>query len=174
MIVLQFSRQRDIGSAVIATFSAGHFSHVDVVGVRGLLGARSDTVRLDNGLVIPPGVQWRPHGYATWSETMLLELQVDEVTEYNFWLFMNAQEKKSYDHWAIWGFIMARDWREQDTWICSELVTAALEYCHVFKRAVVRANKVTPVALSFAASVVGFKRPRSPLPPTDQTFPRAA
>lgn len=44
-IKLQFVREKDLSSQVIAWFSAGHVSHVDTVLDDGrLLGARSDRV----------------------------------------------------------------------------------------------------------------------------------
>ncbi len=41
--------------------------------------------------------------------------------------FAHAQVGKPYDYTAIAGFLARRDWREDDSWFCSELQAAAFE-----------------------------------------------
>lgn len=40
--------------------------------------------------------------------------------------FLNAQMGKPYDWTALFGMVMQRDWQEDDSWFCSELVEATL------------------------------------------------
>lgn len=75
-----------------------------------------------------------------------------------FYRFLRAQVGKPYDHSAIWGFASGRDWREDDSWICSELQAAALEHAGIVPNQLyLAANKITPVALAFGLSFLGCK-----------------
>jgi hypothetical protein len=78
--------------------------------------------------------------------------------QYQRWLdFLYAQVGKRYDRLAILAFIVERDWREEDTWICSELATRALEVAGIFSNLELTPNKVTPGALAFAFSAAGAR-----------------
>lgn len=151
MIRLQFSLQDAISSKAIAWFSAGHFSHVDALTPAGfLLGSRSDEV---GGAL--PGVQFRPIGYAPFVKRVIFEVPACRHAERRFWNFLARQVGKPYDHTAILGFMMGRDWREDDSWFCSELQAAALEHAGVFDKLYLAANKITPVSLALAVSAIG-------------------
>ena len=153
MIRLHFSLGTDWTSRVIAWFSAGDFSHVDAILPDGsLLGSRSDAI---GGK--PPGVQIRPAGYEPWRAWAIVELAANPVQESAFHGFLLRQIGKPYDSRAIWGFITGRDWRAQDSWICSELQAAALEGSAVIPPLVLEANKITPAALALAVSAAGGK-----------------
>ena len=115
-----------------------------------LLGARSDTIE-----GIAPGVRVRPAWYAPFVETVLLEIPCTQAQAQRFWAFLEVQLGKPYDKRAIWGFALGRDWREPDSWICSELQAAALEAACIAPRLYLRANKITPVALALAVSALG-------------------
>jgi hypothetical protein len=148
-IQLQFVRANDPMSRAIAWFGHGEYSHVDVVMPAGtLLGARSDRV---GGA--PPGVQIRSPEYADWALVKKVWLQATPVQLQVFYKFLTDQIGKPYDKRAIMGFIAGRDWREPDAWFCSELIAAALEYCHWFPYELCTpTNKVDPSGLLLAVS----------------------
>ena len=150
-IRLQFSGCRDIASRAIMWFTHGQFSHVDVVLPSGeLLGARNDSV---GGK--PPGVQVRPRGYTQFSKRVIMELTPTLAQEKSFYDFLMRQVGKPYDHAAIWGFLVNRDWRERDSWICSELIAATLEESSIIARLYALASTVDPVDLSLIFSAIG-------------------
>lgn len=153
MILLQFVSERAFTSEVIGWFSSGHLSHVDAILPDGsLLGARSDRV---GGR--PAGVQIRPSGYLPFDRKVIFKLPATPRQE-NLWKsFLLGQLGKPYDKKAIWAFAFGRDWREQDSWICSELQMAALEACGVSPSLYLTANKITPVAAALVASALGGK-----------------
>lgn len=156
MIRLQFVCENALSSEAIAWFSAGHFSHVDAVtsdhDLAALVGARSDFV---GGA--PSGVELRPYNYATFNRRVIFDIPAKPDQKRKFWSFLDDQIGKPYDHQAIWAFLFNRDWREQDSWICSELQAAALEYAGVLPPLYLAANKITPVALALALSAIGAK-----------------
>ena len=150
-IRLQFVREPGIPSQVIAWFSAGHLSHVDAVLDDGkLLGARSDSVGGQ-----PPGVQIRPPGYANFLLRIVMAMPATDEQNAVFYAFLHNQVGKPYDSRAIWGFFFGRNWRETDSWICSELQAAGLENAHITPQLYLAANKITPVSLALAASAIG-------------------
>ena len=48
-----------------------------------------------------------------------------------------------------------RDWRNPDSWICSELQTAAGEKSAILRPLYLAANKITPVASALVYSAAG-------------------
>lgn len=137
MIQLRFVTGSDITSRAIADWQRdGWATHVEAVLSDGsLLGAH-----LEGGVAI------RPKGYD--AATMTRELYVDlvaspAVTE-AFYDFMHAQVGKPYDVTAIAGLIAGRNWREDDSWICSELVTAGAEISDFIPKLSSSVNHVTP------------------------------
>lgn len=160
VITLQFVLGGGISSSSIAWFSQGHFSHVDAVLSDGsLLGARSDVIRPlqpdgSRGAPIPAGVQIRPPDYEKWKKQTRFSIPCTQ-TQYVFWeSFLRAQLTKSYDKMAILAFVTDRNWRESDTWICSELQSAALEAANIVPQLYLAANKITPVMCAMVASSV--------------------
>lgn len=150
-IKLQFVCEAALSSRAIAWFSSGHLSHVDCLLDDGtLLGARSDAI---GGK--PPGVQIRPQGYTNWvrREVMTIPCTSNEKKVYND--FLNDQLGKPYDSEAIWAFFFDRDWRENDSWICSELQAAAAEKSGIVLPLYLAANKIVPVSCALALSAVG-------------------
>jgi hypothetical protein len=115
-----------------------------------LLGARSDAV---GGA--EPGVRVRPPNYETWKERVVLKLPVRPAQERRFYDFLNVQIGKPYDKTAILGFVAGRDWREQDSWICSELQAAALEEADICPKLYAPVSKITPAALATVLSALG-------------------
>jgi hypothetical protein len=151
ILKFQFVLGRSFSSRAIAWFSAGHFSHVDLVLPDGrLLGARSDVI-----LNIPPGVQIRPPNYEEWKERVVLSLEVTELQLQSVIAFNMSQLGEPYDKTAIWGFVAGRDWREEDSWFCSELQAAAIESANIWPALYTPRNKVTPAALATVLSAVG-------------------
>lgn len=140
MIVLQFIACGDPASRLIQTFERGWPSHVDVVlGDGTLLGARSDSV---GGK--PPGVQIRPQGYEPIEHSQRINLACTPEQETKFLNFLMTQIGKPYDKLAIAAFPFRRDWRENDSWFCSELVAAALEAAWFPQPLANSVNEITP------------------------------
>jgi hypothetical protein len=136
---------------MIAWFGHGPLSHVDAVMPDGnLLGSRSDHM---GGR--PPGVQIRPPGYARFALTVCFEIETLPNREVAFWGFLDSQLGKPYDSRAILGFVSGRNWREQDSWICSELISAGLETALIFHPLYLAASKIDPSNLAMAVSAIG-------------------
>lgn len=149
MITLQFVGAGGIGSALIEWFGAGEVSHVDAVLPDGrLLGARSDVV---GG--VAAGVQIRPPGYETFDKIVRAALPADAVLTAWFYHLLHGEIGKPYDSTAIAAFAAGRDWREPDSWFCSELQAAMLERCGWFPFPLATpSNKLTPAGLLLACS----------------------
>lgn len=155
-IKLQFVCEASLSSEAIAWFSQGHFSHVDAILPDGtLLGARNDKV---GGK--PSGVQIRPQGYANFSTKVVMSIPAVPSQEALFYAFLTAQVGKPYDTKAIWAFVANRDWRQTDSWICSELQSAAGEAAGITPQLYLAANKITPVGCALAYSAVGGTTPK--------------
>lgn len=86
---------------------------------------------------------------------MVLTLAVTSEKEAAFTAFLKEQLGKPYDHTAIWGFAAGRDWRQDDSWFCSELQTAALEIAGILPVVCTPTNKVTPATLAALFSAIG-------------------
>ncbi len=151
MIRLQFVLGKGVSSKTIAWFSAGHFSHVDIVlPDNRLLGARSDAPGGTRS-----GVQIRPPFYEKWDERVVMSMETSLAQERSFYDFLMPQVGKPYDSTAIWGFVAGRDWRSDDAWYCSELGTAAIEVAAICPLLYTPRNKVTPAGLATVMSALG-------------------
>lgn len=149
-IRLQFVAESGLASATIGWFSAGHLSHVDAMLPDGrLYGARSDNV---GGA--PPGVWERPADYARFARRVVATLACDDRQYLRWRIFLRDQRGKPYDRLAILAFAANRNWREDDSWICSELQARALEIAGIVPPLYLAANKITPVALALAVSAL--------------------
>lgn len=142
---LQFVGGAGLASGAIEWFSAGPLSHVDAVwGTGYLLGSRSDVKGS-----MPPGVQIRPSYYITAIQPRLVVQVETTEQQYGEWsAFLLSQLQKPYDKPGIWGFAFGRDWREEDSWFCSELQMAALEAAGISGKVASVSNKITPVGLA--------------------------
>lgn len=143
MIRLQFADEPRWWARPIKWFSHGEFCHVDIVADDGaLIGARP--IR---------GVARRPPNYLPFTRTLIVDVPVtgqDQATA-----FLDAQIGKPYDFTAIGGFLRGRDWREDDSWFCSELVAAVLERGGAFPhRLAAPLSKVTPADLLLVLSAL--------------------
>ena len=147
---LTFVRGDRIASGLIAWFSSGHLSHVDAnLGNGQFLGAYEHKV-----CGIPAGVQLRPIRYDTFLKRVTFSIPVTSDQRAAWLQFLHDQIGKPYDWAAIAGFVTGRNWRERDSWICSELQAAALEAAGIVPRLYLAANKITPVALALAVSAL--------------------
>ena len=116
-IVLQFSTKAGVASAVLHWFDHSWCSHVDVV--------YDDEKFPLFGAMLLGGVTFRPNqGFI---KTLRVELPTTKTIKMEFDHFMVCQKGKPYDLNGIWSFAINRDWREDDTWYCSELIAAGLE-----------------------------------------------
>jgi hypothetical protein len=157
---LQFVAENAPSSRLIGWFSAGHLSHVDAVLPDGrLFGARSDRAGGQ-----PPGVWARPPGYLRFSRRVVASLPAREEAAGCWRQFLGAQLGKPYDWRAILGFLCNRDWRQDDSWICSELQARALEVAGLAPSLYLAANKITPVALALAVSAIPGATVRDVMP----------
>lgn len=150
MIYFQFVSENSIGSTLIGWFSAGHLSHVDALMPTGmLLGAR-----IGKGGAAEAGVQLRKPGYANFSKRVVFKVPTSDEQEDAFYGFLHAQLGKPYDWRSILAFALGRDWREDDSWYCSELQARALEVSGILSSLYLASNKITPVALALVLSAV--------------------
>lgn len=135
MITLQFIDDPDPASLAIKLFERGWAAHVDAVMPDGtLLGAR-----------FSGGVAIRPPNYITATKVERVSLNTTQQEEDDFYAFLKTQLGKPYDVKAIAAFAVERDWREPDSWFCSELQARALEVCGFFPRPLANAvNEITP------------------------------
>lgn len=151
-IDLQFSSMKDFGSSVIRYFSHGAYSHVDAVLPDGtLLGARSDVCA-----GVPAGVQIRPANYRVFSAVKRVSIPTinDEISQ-DFYKFLYSQIGKPYDAMAIFSFAVGRNWRDDNAWVCSELISRALEVSKYFQHCLVTPpNRQTPDDLLLVLSAL--------------------
>jgi hypothetical protein len=140
-----------ISAAIRAGERDGWCTHVEAVMPDGtLLGAHLDG-----------GVQARPDGYDKTemtrelfvelsiildaSQTRLFALQHQAPAYENiFYNFLRDQLGKPYDTEAVLGLGVGRDWRNADSWFCSELIAAALEVCGYLPKLSAADNHVSP------------------------------
>lgn len=144
MIGLQFSAKSGLPSLAIRTFTRGWVTHVDSMLPDGrLFGARW------NG-----GVQARLPDYTKFTQKKVMYLPATPEQETVYFDFMLAQLGKPYDHTAIAAFVFNRDWREDDSWFCSELVTVAMETAKIIRPLTTSSNRVTPEMSMFLCSAI--------------------
>ena len=117
LVALRFITSNSVVSRVIRVVTWSNFSHVDLVvkqdGKLALLGAQAD------------GVKIRPLGYCNPTRIETLTADVPEEARKKIFDFCYAQVGKPYDYTALLGNLLHRDWQEDDSWFCSELLAAA-------------------------------------------------
>lgn len=111
MITLQFSTTSRPASRLICWGTWGRHSHVDLVLPDGqLLGA------------VPGGVQVRPF------DPSALRIERHQVDAPDTVLERAiSQQGRPYDWPGVLGYALRRDWQEDDSWFCSELVAWAFQ-----------------------------------------------
>lgn len=142
MITLRLvSEKKSFASFIIRRVTYSPFSHVDVVMPDGtLLGAR-----------MSGGVQARPANYAKFDTVALFTIQLPADDEAKFYAFLHAQLGKPYDKSGIANLaIQNRNWHDDDSWFCSELVAAAFEHAGHPLVIVPNADRVTPRDVSIS------------------------
>lgn len=149
-IVIQFVGNHSLGSRLIEWFDHGEYSHVDTVLPDGsLLGARDDVI---DG--IPTGVQIRPASYVEDEAKCRVSIPCTSAQETAYYDFVQAQIGKPYDETAIAAFVVGRNWRDPDSWFCSELVSAGLEAGWVVSPLSAPCNKIAPDDLLLVVSAL--------------------
>lgn len=163
MIRIRFVTGNDlISNAIRAGERDGWCTHVEAIMPDGtLIGAHIDG-----------GVEARPADYdkGTRTKELIVELSADDAQESAFTRFLGHQLGKPYDTTAVIGLGLSavmpflgyvvvaigstlglnqiahkgRDWREPDSWFCSELIAAALETCGYFRRLSAADNHILP------------------------------
>src|SRR5579859_2533792 len=138
---LSFVTQRDLGSWAIRWFTHSDFSHVDIITPDGYrIGARSDCPVSGSA-----GVQKRAMNYAPFSRDVRLVIpcsptEADYATD---WLL--DQLGKPYDKTGLFRSFLFDDvdWRNEDSWWCSELACVFLEKAS-FPSCRTPANRMAP------------------------------
>lgn len=157
MITIAFFNGSGLASKAIEWFSAGELSHVAAVMPDGnYLDARMDAEG-----AMAPGVQVRLLSVEGAEEAVRYAIEASADEEAKFWEFLRAQIGKPYDTTGILAFVAGRDWHATDSWFCSELQAAALEYAGVVNPLYSPANKITPAALALVCSAIGARIARS-------------
>lgn len=136
-IILRFVTCHDAISAGIRLGEYGFWaSHVEAVMPDGtFLGAHA-----------AGGVQARAADYdrGEWTKQLFVHIPTTDEQAAAFHEFLRAQLGKSYDLTAIEALVAQRDWREPDSWFCSELQTAALESAGLLLELAADVWKITP------------------------------
>lgn len=142
-VVLRFvGGDNNFVSRAIRADSGGFWCvHVETLSPEGtLIGAHMDG-----------GVQARARDYdaGTFNREEYVTVPVTQAQADAFYAFMRAQVGKPYDMEVIAALaasvvIGERDWREDDSWICSEVIAAGLESPGIIPRVVVDINHLTP------------------------------
>jgi len=119
-MILRFVEGGAWDSKVIQYSTRCRWSHVEALGPDGTFGA-----------MLKGGVRWRKLYDASYRGALHVEVQeiaCSAFAEAEFWQFLQEQNGKPYDWRAILSFGLGeRDWREEDSWFCSELLCRALE-----------------------------------------------
>ena len=130
-VFLQFITSDSFVSRAIRAVTWSQFSHVDLVVPSAiyypsngampdmLLGAQAD------------GVKLRPRNYCKMTKCALVYANVTIEQSRTIYDFAMAQIGKPYDYTALMGNLLHRDWQEDDSWFCSELVAAAFAHAGV-------------------------------------------
>lgn len=108
------------------------------------------------------GVMARAHDYdaGRFDRQAFVQVPCSQAQADDYHAFLLSQIGKPYDVRAILAFAAAaflgeRDWREPDSWFCSEILTAALERAGIIKPLATSVNHVTPRdALLFVSAMV--------------------
>jgi len=154
MITLRFVGGNDTIAELIRAGSYGYWAtHTEALMPEGtLLGAHFDG-----------GVMARPRGYDAdkFDREEYVQLVAIRSIEDAFHTFLRSQLGKLYDMEVIEAIaasalIGERDWRTPDSWICSELIAAALEACGWLPKLATDINHLTPRDVRLILSGRGY------------------
>lgn len=139
-ITLQFSTTAGPIAAIVRFVTWSEFSHCDFVLPDGTLLGSQWKEKDGNG------VQIRQPNYEKFSRTERYTVDVPIVKYTNIMAWAKSQVGKPYDSTAIFGILAHRDWKEDDSWFCSEFVAAAFEQAglHLVNE---KLNRITPQTL---------------------------
>lgn len=159
-IVIRFVGGRnDLVSRLIMADSGGHWAvHTEALFPAGWPKIGGQLI----GAHIDGGVMARPPGYdAGFGREEYVTIPTDTATAVRFYGFMASQIGKPYDMEVIAALaastvIGARDWRQDDSWICSELIAAACEAAAIFPKLAIDINHLTPRDDRLILSVLGY------------------
>lgn len=116
MIRLQFSANSGFISRAIRFMTFSDYGHVDFVLRDGrLLGSHIIGFR---------GVAIRPANYLTFTRTLIAEVDADDDVVV---ALAESQIGRPFDYTAFINYGFQRDWQEEDSWYCSELVAWAFK-----------------------------------------------
>ncbi len=120
VITIRFCTEDNLYSVAIRVYTNSWCSHMEFGWDDNTwLGARFDG-----------GVAIRAFNYCKPSHQRICEVVVTDE-QYAIWRkFCLDQLGKPYDWTAVCGIVLRRDWREPDSWFCSELCCACLEAAH--------------------------------------------
>lgn len=110
-----FVTDNKLGSIFIRWFTWSNYSHVALM--------KGDTIieaTLKHGVVVKPLQDFMKK----YKRKLICE--VEGVDEEKAWNFALDQCNKPYDVKAIFGFLLRRNWTDDNSWFCSELVAASL------------------------------------------------
>jgi len=154
MITIRFVGGDDAVSRLIRAGSYGYWAtHTEALMPDGtLLGAH-----------LEGGVMARPRDYDTgeFEREEYVELAAKQSAEDAFNSFLRGQLGKAYDMKVIEAIaasalIGERNWRDSGKWICSELITAALEAAGWLPNLAVDVNHLTPRDVRLVLSGRGY------------------
>lgn len=153
VIKVQFSTSLEWSSAVIRKISHSPFSHVDIVTPDGLLLGASDSPDAPVISGNARGVAIRPANYQAFGRRRIAEVFTTAAIADKFYELANAQLGCPFDTSALHAFLSDevntnRNWRADDKWFCSELVTWAFEEAGLFAfTLLVPKDRVSPADL---------------------------
>ena len=153
MIRLQFSTSLEWQSGIIRRMCHSPFSHVDCLDADGNCIGASDSPKAPCLKGNPNGVAVRPPEYQVFGIRKIAEIHTTPDIEAKFYANIESQLGKPFDDGALYAFLSPdvsteRNWREADSWFCSELVTWALENAGFWPYEIlVSKNRVSPADL---------------------------
>jgi uncharacterized protein YycO len=146
IIQIRFIRSDSFIARAIHTITwgaGGDWSHVEFITPDGYLGSQA-----------PDGVKLRPFDYCTFAEELKVSVNVPDDVGGKVIAFANEQLGKPYDYKSILGFIIKRDWTDDEAWFCSELVAAAFLNAGFPLLRTEECNQVSPSTLSLSPYLV--------------------
>ena len=116
-VYLMFSTTAEWVSRGIRFFTNSDYSHVDIVTRGGRL--------FGSHIVGRNGVWCRERDYQDFTRRLLARIVVPDAKAVRYAAFRQAG--KPFDYTAVINFGLQRDWTEDDSWFCSELVAYAFQ-----------------------------------------------
>lgn len=106
-----FTSSKGIGSLAIRAFEGGQASHCGVVDGDHVIDASFLT-----GVVRTPINEWMK------GRTLIDDIRIEVPDDTAAMGLLRSQIGKSYDYFALVGFVFWRDWSSDRAWYCSELI----------------------------------------------------